>query len=113
VRHEVKVGPFESLDDLGEEGPGSTLGIVVGLEILVELSSRRQLHDYEDVCGGVEDFVELDDVGMVKGLVVPDLPLDLHTLATTFDIIFLFFILTLLMILTATLAPVSSCRPST
>lgn len=113
MRDEVKVGPFESLDDLGEERPCSALGIVVGLEILVELPPRRQLHDDKDVCGGVEDFVELDDVGVVEGLMVPDLPLDLHTLATTFDIIFLFFILTLLIILTATLAPVSSCRPST
>ena len=41
-----------------------------------------------------------------------DLSFDLHVGKSTLEIMFLFFILSLLMILTATFAPVSICLPS-
>ena len=49
---------------------------------------------------------------MIKGLMVSNLSFDLNGLFSTLEIIFLFFIFALLIIFTATLAPVSSCLPS-
>jgi hypothetical protein len=71
-----------------------------------------QLHDYEDVGGCVEHFVELDDVRMAEELQDAYLSFNLGEETATLEIMFLFFIFALLIIFTATCAPVSSWRPS-
>lgn len=64
----VGVRIAESLDELSEEELGFVFADLVGLKIVKEFSSFGQLHDHEDVIGGVEHFVELDDVGVANEL---------------------------------------------
>jgi len=80
--------------------------------IIIELSALCVLHDDEDVIGGIEDFVEFDDILVVDEFEYFDLSFDLSRRSTTLDIIFLFFILRLFRILTATFNPVKSCLAS-
>ena len=80
--------------------------------IIIELSALCVLHDDEDVIGGIKDFVEFDDILVVDEFEYFDLSFDLSRRSTTLDIIFLFFILRLFRILTATFNPVKSCLAS-
>ena len=61
--------------------------------IIIELSALCVLHDDEDVIGGIEDFVEFDDILVVDEFEYFDLSYDLSRRSTTLDIIFLCFIL--------------------
>jgi len=106
------MGSLDSLDDLSEEGQGLILSEIVVLYVVVELSALGHLHDHKDVTGGVQHFVEFDYVRVVDKLEDPDLPLDLPHHTSTFEIMFLFFILDLFRILTATFVPVRSCLAS-
>lgn len=113
MRDEVEVRIPHSADDLLEECLGLLLGDVVVLDVVVEFPSVCELHDDEDVVGGVQHLVQLDDVLMTDKLKDLDLSLHLTQINATLEIMFLFFILRLLMILTATLTPVISCLAST
>lgn len=109
---EVGMGVGHSTDDLLEKEAGILFSDVVVLDIVVELATLCEFHDDEDVVGGVEYFVEFDDVLMVDEFEYLDLSFDLGGRTGTLEIMFLFFILRLLMILTATRTPVMSCRAS-
>jgi len=85
---------------------------VMRLNVVVELSSFCQFHDDKDVVGGVQHFIEFDNIGMVNKFQYFDLSFDLNTNSYTFEIMFLFFIFRLFIILTATFTPVKSCRAS-
>ena len=78
------------------------------LNVVVELATLCQLHDHKDIVGSVEHLIQLDNVLVVDKLQNFNLPLHLPAPTHTLAIIFLFFILRLLMILTATRTPVWS-----
>lgn len=112
VSDKIGVGVGDTVDDLFEEETGIFLVDIVVLDVVVEFSPLCEFHDDEDVVGGVEHFVEFDDVVVVDELKDPNLPLDLSLDTCTLEIICLFFILRLFIIFTATLTPVRSCRAS-
>ena len=109
---QVVVGTVDSLQDLPENTPGFLLRNVVVLQVLIQLSSLCEFHDDIDIRGGVEYFVEFDDVGVTQKLEDLDFPFDLDRRELTLEIMLLFFILALLRILTATLTPVREWMPS-
>lgn len=109
---EVEMRVAHPADDLPEEEARLLLADVVILDVVVQFSSVGQFHDHEDVVGGVEHLVQLDDILMRDELEDLDLALDLRGEGGTLDIRFLFFILRLLMILMATFTPVRSCLAS-
>lgn len=109
---EVEVRIPHPADDLLEESLGLLLSDVVILYVIVQFPSVCKLHNDEDVVGGVQHLVQLDNVLMTDKLQYLDLSLYLNPPTCTLEIIFLFFILRLLMILTATLTPVISCLAS-
>lgn len=110
--NEVVVGVWDSADDLFEKETGVFFTDFVILNVVVELSAFCEFHDDENVVAGVEDFIELNDVVVVNEFEDADLSFDLGCPMSTFEIMCLLFILRLLMILTATLTPVRSCRAS-
>jgi len=85
---------------------------VIILYKVIKFSSFCYFHYNKDISCCVEYFIQFNDIGMVDKLQNLDLSFDLVELLVTFEIIFLFFILDLLMILTATLVPVRSCLAS-
>jgi hypothetical protein len=109
---EVEMGISDSGDDLSEEEPGLLLGDIVILNVIVELAAVGQFHDDEDVVGGIEYLVKLDDVLVADELEDLNLALDLSGRGGTLEMRFLFFILRLFMILMATFTPVRSCFAS-
>jgi len=109
---EVGVGVGNSADDLFEEEPGVLLRDIIILYIVVEFAALGELHNHEDVVGRVQHLVQLDDILVVDEFQDLDLPFHLPRALGTFEIMFLFFILRLFMILTATCTPVMSCRAS-
>ena len=112
MRDEVEVRIPDPADDLLEEGLRLILSDVVILDVVVQFPAVCELHDDEDVVGGVQHLVQLDDVLMTDKLEDLDLPLYLTHPTCTLEIMFLFFILRLLMIFTATFTPVISCLAS-
>lgn len=106
----VAMDVLNPVDDLLEVEPGFVLS-QIGLNVVIQLALAGQFHDDEDVIGGVEDFVEFYDVGVVDKLEDFDFSLDLKSdiKRSTLEIMFLFFIFFLLMIFTATSRFVKSC----
>lgn len=109
---EVGMSVGYSVDNLFEEEPRVLLGDVVILYIVIEFAALCEFHDDEDIVGGVEYFVQFDDVLVVDEFEYFDLSFDLGLNWVTLEIIFLFFILRLFMIFTATRTPVMSCLAS-
>lgn len=85
---------------------------IIVLNIVIELPFFSDLHDDKDIIGRIKDFIELDDILVIDELEYSDFSFYLSYKETTFDIIFLLFILRLFMIFTATRTPVRSCRAS-
>lgn len=85
---------------------------IVILYVIIEFATFSELHDDKDVVGGIEYLVKFDDIFVVDELEDFDLSFDLDDKRITLDIMFLFFILRLFMILTATRTPVMSCLAS-
>jgi len=112
MRDEVAVGVTNTTNYLFEKKPSFILRDVIILNVIVKFSTLCKFHDDEDVIGCIKDFIEFDDVLVVDEFEYFDLSFDLDRKRVTFEIIFLFFILRLLMILTATLSPVRSCLAS-
>lgn len=109
---EILMGVVQSGHDLLEETSGFILGNVIALDIIIELSALSQLHYNENIVSGVQNLIQFDDVGVVDEFEYLDLSFYLFIMDFTLDIMFLFFILRLLRILTATLTPVKSCLAS-
>ena len=112
MRDKVSVRISNSADNLLEKEAGILLGDVVILYVVIEFSALGKFHDNKDVVGGIQYFIELDDVLVVDEFEYFDLSFDLGGTRGTLDIMFLFFILRLLIILTATRTPVMSCLAS-
>lgn len=112
MRDEVEVRVPHPADDLLEESLGLLLSDVIILYVIVQFPSVCQLHNHEDVVGRIQHLVQLDDVLMTDKLQYLDLSLYLTPPTCTLEIMFLFFILRLLMIFTATFTPVISCLAS-
>lgn len=108
----VKMCGFDTLDDLLEEVACLILWKIIILNKVIELSAFCHLHNNEDIGCRVEDLIQFDDIGVADKFEDLDLSFDLCEVYVTFEIMFLFFILDLLMILTATLVPVRSCLAS-
>lgn len=112
MSNEVEMRIANSADDLSEEKASFIFGNIVVLDVVIEFAPFGQLHDDEDVVGGVEHFIELDDVLVADEFQDFDFSLDLRPWNGTLDMRFLFFILRLLMIFMATFTPVRSCFAS-
>lgn len=110
--NQVEMGCLHPLNNLKKKGFGHPFTQVMFLEIVVELPPWSQFHDHKDVLAGVEHFIKFDDIGVTDQFEYPNFAFDLGCRMGTLEIILLLRILALLMILTATLAPVSSCLPS-
>lgn len=60
---------FEAVEDLEEEVHGFFLGeVLLGFQVLLQISFVAVLHDEIDVVGRFLDIVKLDDVVIVAGL---------------------------------------------
>ena len=99
--------------DLLEDASRLIFRDLVALDVIIEFSSLGQLHYDEDVVSRIEDLIQFDDVWVVDEFKYLDLPFDLLIQRLTLDIMFLFFILRLFNIFTATFTPVKSCLAST
>ena len=73
----IAVNVLDPIDDLLEVESGLLLG-EGSLDAVVEFALARQFHDHVDVIGGIEDFVEFDDIGVVDEFENPDFPLYLN-----------------------------------
>lgn len=104
------MGCFDTADDLYEKIFSLFLSEIVLIDVLVQIFPCSHLHDDVDIGGGVEDLIEFNYVGVIDEFQYSDLALHLRCYRLTLEIIFLFLIRALLMILTATLTPVSSWR---
>lgn len=112
MSNKVLVDVLNATEYLFEEELGKWLVDVVGLDVVVELALRRELHDGEDVVRCVQNFVKLYDVRMIDEL--QDLYFSFHLPRAlhTFEIMFLFLIFRLFIIFIATFTPVRSCCAS-
>ena len=68
---------LNSTDDLPEVKLSLFFSNFVILNKVVQFSFRSQLHNDEDIIGGIEYFIKLDDIGVVDELENLDLSFDL------------------------------------
>lgn len=80
--------------------------------IIIELPTLCIFHDDKNIVGSIQYLIKFDDIFVIDEFQYFDLSFDLHVGGNTLEIMFLFFILRLFMILTATLTPVRSCLAS-
>lgn len=111
--YQIEMGKFDSFYDLLKEQPDFILSKIVLLNVLVKLTPFCHLHHHKDVAGSIQYLIQLYYVWVVDELKNLYLTSHLYQASCTFEIIFLFFIFSLLMIFTATGKPVNSCRAST
>lgn len=104
---EIEVCELNPCYNLREEESGLSFIDGVLIDILDEFSSVGEFHNHVDMCGRIQNFVEFDDMWMFDEFKYFDLSFDLFRQKGTFDIIFLFFIRSLFIILTATRSPVN------
>ncbi len=112
MRNELQVDCLHSIDDLSEQIFCAFFRKTSIFYQIEQILIVGHFHHHINVRIGVQHFIKLDDVGMVEDLEDANLTLYLFKAIFTLEIIFLFFILGLFMILTATLTPVRSCFAS-
>ena len=88
MNHIVSVAIIHSTDNLLEESPSILLlQFAVLDDVVKQFPARDVLHYHEDVRGGADDLVQLDDVGMTEQLQVLDFSSDLSDNVKILDLL--------------------------